>query len=188
MGAGLLNGRPAPAPVPPRLWPLGSALGRPRPADAWPREASASSSATLSLAESAPAGTGSSIGRAAVACRSNDPGATGCLPFGDSPAGDAEPDDCFSSVAEGYSEEDTVQREFLQAASLLSEDELREFVDDHISSELVAIRAMPSEQRGQAFRSLCAEWHPDKCPAIAGLATEVFQRLQAQKTKILHLP
>jgi len=84
-------------------------------------------------------------------------------------------------------DEAAVQREFIEAASQLSDGELREFVNEHISTELAYIRALPQEQRSQAFRSLCAEWHPDKCPAIAGLATEIFQRLQAQKTRILQM-
>eukprot|EP00927_Polykrikos_kofoidii_P029748 TRINITY_DN25669_c0_g1_i1.p1 TRINITY_DN25669_c0_g1~~TRINITY_DN25669_c0_g1_i1.p1 ORF type:complete len:233 (+),score=43.98 TRINITY_DN25669_c0_g1_i1:71-769(+) len=84
-----------------------------------------------------------------------------------------------------YDEEAANQREFLAAAQQLSDDELREFVDDHIAMELTSIRALPAEQRAQAFRALCAEWHPDKCPAIAHIATSVFQRLQEQKSKIL---
>mmetsp|Transcript_108953 Transcript_108953/g.347880 ORF Transcript_108953/g.347880 Transcript_108953/m.347880 type:complete len:310 (-) Transcript_108953:90-1019(-) len=81
--------------------------------------------------------------------------------------------------------EAVIMREFMKAAQQLSASELREFVEDHVSSELAAIRRKPAEQRAQAFRSLCAEWHPDKCPAIAGLATEVFQRLQSQKSVVL---
>lgn len=81
-----------------------------------------------------------------------------------------------------------LQQEFLDCAAQLSEDELREFVEDHVSGQLSSIKALPPEQRGQAFRSLCAEWHPDKCPAITGLATDIFQRLQAQKSSVLHSP
>jgi len=96
----------------------------------------------------------------------------------------------------GYADDDefeedpevAIQREFLKAAEQLSADELREFVEDHVSGELKAIRRLPAEQRSQAFRSLCAEWHPDKCPAIAGLATEIFQRLQTQKSTVLQSP
>lgn len=90
------------------------------------------------------------------------------------------------AVDADFDDEAAVLRgEFMAAASMLSQEELREFVSDHISNELREIRAMPGEQRSQAFRMLCAEWHPDKCPAIEGLATEVFQRLQAQKTAFL---
>mmetsp|Transcript_1219 Transcript_1219/g.3071 ORF Transcript_1219/g.3071 Transcript_1219/m.3071 type:complete len:192 (+) Transcript_1219:129-704(+) len=85
----------------------------------------------------------------------------------------------------GAEDDAAIAREFLRAASQLSENELRDFVDEHVSNELALIGSLPLEQRQQAFRSLCAEWHPDKCPAIAGIATEVFQRLQAQKSKIL---
>jgi len=81
--------------------------------------------------------------------------------------------------------EAVIMREFMKAAQQLTASELREFVEDHVSNELVAIRRKPVEQRAQAFRSLCAEWHPDKCPAIAVLATEVFQRLQSQKSVVL---
>merc|ERR1711963_132783 len=95
------------------------------------------------------------------------------------------PDDEPAKSSCEEDEEDSLQRQFLTAASMLSDDELREFVDDHISGELAVIYRLPQEQRAQAFRTLCAEWHPDKCPAIAGLATEVFQRLQVEKSKIL---
>lgn len=83
-------------------------------------------------------------------------------------------------------QQQAAQREFQAAAAQLSESELREFVGDHVSAELAQIRLLPPERRQQAFRCLCAEWHPDKCPAIAGIATEVFQRLQADKAKILY--
>jgi len=76
-------------------------------------------------------------------------------------------------------------RDFLRAAAQLSEEELREFVEDHVNTEMKEIRKLPPEQRPQAFRALCAEWHPDKCPAIAGLATEIFQRLQCEKSMVL---
>merc|ERR1719359_1538103 len=80
-------------------------------------------------------------------------------------------------------DDSAMQQEFMLAASQLSENELREFVLDHIHLELKSIRALPSEQRGHAFRMLLVEWHPDKCPAITGLATEMFQVLQEQKDR-----
>uniref|UniRef100_A0A7S1AJS4 J domain-containing protein n=1 Tax=Noctiluca scintillans TaxID=2966 RepID=A0A7S1AJS4_NOCSC len=88
--------------------------------------------------------------------------------------------------ASSLTSEEKALLEFRSAASQLSPSELREFVHDHIEAEIQSVRAMPVERRGQAFRSLCAEWHPDKCPAIPELATEVFQRLQAQKALLLH--
>jgi len=78
----------------------------------------------------------------------------------------------------------TTQRLFLEAASKLSDEELRDFVADFISTEIAAINRLPPELRGPAYRSLCIAWHPDKCPAIASIATNVFQHLQAQKNKI----
>jgi len=78
----------------------------------------------------------------------------------------------------------TTQRQFLVAASKLSDEELRDFVADFISAEIAAINKLPPELRGPAYRSLCIAWHPDKCPAIASIATSVFQLLQAQKNKI----
>lgn len=83
-------------------------------------------------------------------------------------------------------EEATIRREFLRAAAQLSEGEIREFVNEHVACELNAIQRLPSEQRAGAFRLLCADWHPDKCPAIAGIALDIFQQLQEQKSKILH--
>lgn len=88
-------------------------------------------------------------------------------------------------VGMGGHEEDALMQEFVLAAQLLSEEELREFVEEHVKDQLRQIRGLPKEQRAQAFRSLQAEWHPDKCPAIQGLATEIFQRLQSQKSTVL---
>merc|ERR1712216_43140 len=85
-------------------------------------------------------------------------------------------------------EAEAMQQEFMIAASQLSESELREFVLDHIKSELARVRAMPSELRPQAFRTLLIEWHPDKLLAISGVATEAFQMLQQEKAKTLSLP
>lgn len=82
-------------------------------------------------------------------------------------------------------QEDALMAEFILAAQLLSEQELREFVEEHVRNQIREIRGLPIEQRPQAFRSLLAEWHPDKCPAIQGLATEMFQRLQSQKSTVL---
>jgi len=82
-------------------------------------------------------------------------------------------------------EEAAAQREFIQAALQLSAEELRDFIDDHVRYELALVMRMPPERRAQGFRQLCAEWHPDKCPGITELATEVFQRLQAQKARVL---
>lgn len=79
----------------------------------------------------------------------------------------------------------TNQQQFLQAASKLSDEELRDFVADLISAEMAAINKLSPELRAPAYRSLCIAWHPDKCPAIASIATSVFQHLQAQKNKIL---
>lgn len=83
-------------------------------------------------------------------------------------------------------DEDAAQRDFLAAASCLSEAELRQFVHDHVKEELASIGALPAAYRPQAFRSLLLDWHPDKCPAIRTLATEVFQQLQSQKAQVLH--
>jgi len=87
-----------------------------------------------------------------------------------------------------HSHDEEMQREFLAAAAQLSESELRDFVDEHVKGELASVRALPAELRSQAFKRLCSEWHPDKCPAIQKLATEVFQRLQAQKLSVLNAP
>lgn len=111
------------------------------------------------------------------------------MQFGRSPLAQDKIDFEVSVAAEcEYDDEAALQRDFLRAAAQLSQEELREFVEDHVAGELASIRSMPSEHRAQAFRSLCAEWHPDKCPAIAGLATEIFQRLQSQKSAVLHTP
>mmetsp|Transcript_51855 Transcript_51855/g.91103 ORF Transcript_51855/g.91103 Transcript_51855/m.91103 type:complete len:208 (+) Transcript_51855:98-721(+) len=88
-------------------------------------------------------------------------------------------------AVEEETQDHVMQREFLRAASQLSESELREFLVDHIKTELTRIRGLPKEQRPHAFRMLAAEWHPDKCPAIAGLATEMFQMLQEQKSNYM---
>merc|ERR1712014_49575 len=80
---------------------------------------------------------------------------------------------------------DHAQRQFMMAASQLSEGELRDFVLEHIRTELVRIHRLPLDERTHAFRLLQAEWHPDKCPTIAGLATEVFQMMQQHKKKVL---
>eukprot|EP00747_Dinoflagellata_sp_TGD_P164573 gnl/TRDRNA2_/TRDRNA2_184680_c0_seq1.p1 gnl/TRDRNA2_/TRDRNA2_184680_c0~~gnl/TRDRNA2_/TRDRNA2_184680_c0_seq1.p1 ORF type:complete len:174 (+),score=38.36 gnl/TRDRNA2_/TRDRNA2_184680_c0_seq1:30-551(+) len=92
------------------------------------------------------------------------------------------------AVAPAQDETSRLQQEFLMAASQLSEKELREWVDEHVSGELEGIRALPADKRAQAFRSLCAEWHPDKCPGIERLATEVFQRLQVEKPRMIQQP
>ena len=73
------------------------------------------------------------------------------------------------------------RKEFFLAVEKLSELERRAIVEGRINSELAAIRALPMDERRSAFRSLCAHWHPDKCPENAAVATEVFQGLQAQK-------
>jgi hypothetical protein len=86
---------------------------------------------------------------------------------------------------QSQTQEEALMAEFVLAAQLLSEQELREFVEEHVRVQIRELRSLPAEQRPQAFRSLLAEWHPDKCPAIAGLATEVFQRLQSQKPALL---
>lgn len=93
------------------------------------------------------------------------------------PAEDSEPIDLV--------ETEDWKLEFQEAAAQLSKEELREFVDGHVKCEIAALKAMPLEQRKNAFKMLCAEWHPDKCPAIAELATEVFQTLQCQRSELL---
>lgn len=93
--------------------------------------------------------------------------------------------DAQVTVECGVDEEAAIQQEFLRAAELLSKAELREFVEDHVNTEIKEIRTLPPGQRPQAFRTLCAEWHSDKCPAIAALATDIFQRLQTQKDMVL---
>jgi len=80
----------------------------------------------------------------------------------------------------------TLQHEFIAAAQQLSKPELREFVLEHVKGELSKIRLMPTRERALAFRALCLEWHPDKCPAINDIATDVFQYLQTQKSNLLH--
>lgn len=90
-----------------------------------------------------------------------------------------------ASRCDGVDDEANAQREFLLAANQLSPAELREFVLEHVNSEIAEVRRLPQEQRVQAFRSLCAEWHPDKCPAIVGLATDIFKHLQAEKAAVL---
>lgn len=74
---------------------------------------------------------------------------------------------------------------FLGAAAQLSESELRDFVKEHVGNEVARIKTLPQSIRAQEFRALCAEWHPDKCPGIRDIATDVFQNLQAQKQHIL---
>ena len=60
--------------------------------------------------------------------------------------------------------DEAMQREFMMVASRLSESELRQFVLEHVTTELAGIRALPLEQRPHAFRMLLVDWHPDKCP------------------------
>merc|ERR1711865_1148606 len=142
----------------------------PRPQQAW----------TTSAAESGPAlyspkpctTTYSSNSAADIACKPGRP-----VPATSNGIGGSQYD---NEVYVFELDDDAVQREFMGAASQLSESEIRDFVLEHIRTELRGIRALPAEQRSHAFRMLLVEWHPDKCPAIAGLATEVFQLLQEQ--------
>eukprot|EP00929_Paragymnodinium_shiwhaense_P100736 TRINITY_DN63286_c0_g1_i1.p1 TRINITY_DN63286_c0_g1~~TRINITY_DN63286_c0_g1_i1.p1 ORF type:complete len:229 (+),score=48.15 TRINITY_DN63286_c0_g1_i1:69-755(+) len=85
-------------------------------------------------------------------------------------------------------EMEALRREFLTAMEMLTAQELEEFVQKHIAAELSNIRELPHSDRLKCFKDLCMEWHPDKCPAIQGLATEVFQLLQAEKDSILSMP
>merc|ERR1712151_483647 len=94
----------------------------------------------------------------------------------------------MTNAASLASEEVVVQEEFIAAAKQLSDAELRDFVKDHVENELLRLRALPMEDRESAFRALCAEWHPDRCPAIRDLATEVFQHLQQHKSDDGFLP
>lgn len=81
-----------------------------------------------------------------------------------------------------------IRRGFVQAASQLSEEDLRVFIHDHVGTEIEAIRKQPKKQRLRHFRMLCFQWHPDKCPGMIGLATEIFQTLQQLKDDILDGP
>lgn len=84
--------------------------------------------------------------------------------------------------------EEAWQREFCIAAKLLSWAELRKFVQEHVRGQLEELQLLHPQERPKAFRALLAEWHPDKCPAIADLATEIFQQLQKEKTAVLDSP
>jgi len=85
----------------------------------------------------------------------------------------------------GQDEDALLRQDVFQLASALGEEDLHRFVHSHIAGELDAIRALPHAQRSRAFRALCFQWHPDKCPLRASLATQIFQLLQAQKESLL---
>mmetsp|Transcript_14352 Transcript_14352/g.40894 ORF Transcript_14352/g.40894 Transcript_14352/m.40894 type:complete len:454 (-) Transcript_14352:81-1442(-) len=52
--------------------------------------------------------------------------------------------------------------------------------------ELARLRQLPSKkERQKGFKELLRSWHPDKNPQNADVATAVFQRLQAERDKLL---
>lgn len=52
--------------------------------------------------------------------------------------------------------------------------------------QLRNVQRLPTkEERQKAFKDLLRVWHPDKNPESVEVATAVFQRLQAERRKVL---
>lgn len=78
--------------------------------------------------------------------------------------------------------------DFITIASQLSEVELKEYINKHVTELLQTIISLPVSDRKQAFRALCMDWHPDNCPDCSNMreiSARVFQQLQERKAVTL---
>lgn len=54
-----------------------------------------------------------------------------------------------------------------------------------VMEELRRIQQLPAAEAQKAYKGLLRAWHPDKNPDNQRLATAVFQRIQAERARVL---